>query len=186
MQKKIISRTIPTIYRLAAKTPCKTQCIIFEIYMRRVGSGHEGFHEDTQMARHLEQVHQTGTIQKREFKSNEANHIKTPTRRYKACTSEMRNEHERAELCRKKLFKKKTTKTCSLTGKNRPNDVIKRHSNYLYGKCTEGFEQEVQLLVLYLKDSHNIDIVYCLNCDLPLENENSRSQHVVKYHMQQE
>lgn len=145
----------------------------------------KGFHEDTQMIRHLEQVHQTGPIKKRGFKSKETNHIKMHTRRYKCVCCNMCNKHVRAELCKKKLFKNKFQQYAVLREKNRPNDVIKKKSNYLCGKCTEGFEREEQL-VLHLKDTHNIDIVFCLICDLPLENENSRSEHVVKYHIQQE
>lgn len=169
----------------------------------------KGFQKHTQMIRHVKQVHATGTIKKIELKHiltkyfrriqskhfgckesfkkkhRSDNHVKKHTRSDGCNARAKRDEHVQTEVDREKLFKNKFQQYADLRKKNHPNDVIKTNLNYLCPKCAKGFEREEQL-VLHLNDTHNVPIVYCAICDLPLLNENSRRKHVEKYHLQLE
>lgn len=107
-----------------------------------------------------------------------------------------REKHMQSRICIKRSFKNRFQLYAALREINHPrqrnNDFLVKQSknlfnanfNYLCEKCAEQFEQEEQL-TLHLKHEHNIDIVLCNICDLPLANESSRRDHIVTNHMRQ-
>lgn len=101
-------------------------------------------------------------------------------------------------ICLKKSFKNKFQQYADLREINHPKqsnnvslvkqckqDSFNPNFNYLCEKCAKQFDREEQL-TLHLKHEHNIDIVFCIICDLPLVDENSRREHIITNHMRQE
>lgn len=85
------------------------------------------------------------------------------------------NNHVRNQVCKKKSFKN----ISDSKGANHSN------FNFLCFKCNKGFHNETEM-ILHLKQMHGTSTTFCNICDEHLENESSRREHVVKYHLNRE
>lgn len=99
------------------------------------------------------------------------------------CNKSFKHKSDLTQHLIKKYYKHKWNQLMDSRQENQPKND-ESNWNYLCVKCNKGFHKDTEM-ILHLKQDHGTSTCFCTICDMALEGENSRKEHVTKYHMQE-